>query len=109
MLLHVNPLVTNGLSHSYHSDESTFILRDSRCNFSFLFHFSMIIFSANRIAPDGTTRCAASHLGLFCLRMSHRKDTKLLNGVHCASKFPFQNMIKITVKIIIWKAQGVPQ
>ena len=28
---------------------------------------------ANRIAPDGTPRFAASHLGLFCLPMSHKK------------------------------------
>ena len=27
---------------------------------------------ANRIAPDGTPRSAASHLGLYCLPMSHK-------------------------------------
>ena len=36
-----NPLVTNGLSHSYHLDEFTFILRGIRSDFPFLFHFSM--------------------------------------------------------------------
>ena len=33
----------------------------------------MKIMSANRIAPDGTPLFAASHLGLFCLPMSHKK------------------------------------
>ena len=31
-----------------------------------------LIFRANRIAPDGTPRSAASHLGLCCLPMSHK-------------------------------------
>ena len=60
----LNPRVTNGLSHPYLLDESTFIFRDIKGNFSFLFHFSMKIMSANRITPDGTPRFAASHLGL---------------------------------------------
>ena len=34
--------------------------------------------SANRIALDGTPRFAASHLGLFCLPMSHKKDARLI-------------------------------
>ena len=38
----------------------------------------MKIVSANRIAPDGTPRFAASHLGLFCLPMSHKKDARLI-------------------------------
>ena len=32
----------------------------------------------NRIASDGTPRFAASHLGLFCLPMSHKKDARLV-------------------------------
>ena len=44
---------------------------------NFLFHFSMKIISANRIAPDGMPRFAASHLGLFCVPMSHKKDGRL--------------------------------
>ena len=73
-----NPLVTNELSHLYHLDESIFIFRSIGSNFSFLFHFSMKIKIANRIAPDGTLRFAASHLGLFCLPMSHKKDARLI-------------------------------
>ena len=38
----------------------------------------MKVLSANRIAPAGTPHFAASHLGLFCLSMSHKKDARLL-------------------------------
>ena len=38
----------------------------------FLSHFSMKFLCANRIAPDATPRSAASHLGLYCLPMSHK-------------------------------------
>ena len=68
--------MTNGLSHHYHLDEFIIIFRDIRNNFLFLFHFSVKIFSANEIAPDGAPRYVASHLGLFCLPMSHKKDTR---------------------------------
>ena len=55
-----NPLVTNGLSHPYHSDKSIFFLGALGVFFfSFFFHFSMKIKIANRIAPDGTPRFAA--------------------------------------------------
>ena len=45
----------------------------------------MKIMSASRIAPDGTPRIAASHLGLFCVPMSHKKDARLIwvNRIHC--------------------------
>ena len=33
---------------------------------------------AIRIAPDGTPYFVASHLWLFCLPMSHKKDTMLM-------------------------------
>ena len=42
-------------------------------NSSVLFHFSVKFKLANRIAPDKTPRVAASHLGLLCLPMSHKK------------------------------------
>ena len=73
-----NLLVTNGLSQPYRLDESIFIFRGIESVFSFLIHFSLKILSANRIAPDGTPRFAASHLGLFCLPMSHKKDATLI-------------------------------
>ena len=40
-------------------------------------HFSMKFLCANRIAPDGTPRSVASHPGLFCLPMSHKRDARL--------------------------------
>ena len=73
-----NPLVTNGLSNPYHLDESTFVLRDIRSNFTFLFHFSMKFLQANRIAPDGTPHFTASHLGLFSMPMSHKKGARFI-------------------------------
>ena len=38
----------------------------------------MKFMSANRIAPDGRPRSVASHLGIFCLPMSHKKDARLI-------------------------------
>ena len=76
--LKVNSLVMNGLSHPYHLDKSTLIFRDIRSDYSFLFHFSMKFMSATRIAPDGMPEFAASHLGLFCLPMSHKKVARLI-------------------------------
>ena len=32
---------------------------------------------ANKLAPDGTPRSAASHLGLCSLPMSHKRDARL--------------------------------
>ena len=71
-----NPLVMNGLSHPYHLDESIYIFRGIRSKISCSFHFSMEVKYANRIAPDGKPRFAASHLGLFILPMSHKKDVR---------------------------------
>ena len=78
MVEHLNPLVTNGLSHPYHLDECTLTFNGIRSILSFLFHFPMKFMSANRIALDGAPRSAASHLGLFCLPMSHKKDARLI-------------------------------
>ena len=70
--------MTNRVSHPYHLDESSFIYRGTRSYFSFLFLFSMKINIANRIGPDGTPPFAASHLGLFYLPMSHKKEARLI-------------------------------
>ena len=70
--------MTNGLSHTYRLDESTFILRPSGVFLAFLFYFSMKVKVADRIAPDGTPHFAASHLGLLCLPVSHKKDISLI-------------------------------
>ena len=79
----LNPHVTNGFSRSYHLDESTFIFRGIGSDFSFLFHFSMKIIKANRIALDGTPHFAASQLGLFYLPVSHKKDAILYELMWC--------------------------
>ena len=108
--------MTNGFSHSYHLDESTFFYRGVSSNLSFLFHFSMKIKIANGIAPDGTPRFAASHLGLFCLPMSHKKDARLiwvnnykLSNRHVLAKsmmFAYGNNNKNSAEVYIAPAFG---
>ena len=85
--------MTNGLSQSYHLDESTFISRGVGRNFSFLFHFSMKFMKENRMAPD-----TASHLGLYCLPMSHKKDARLIwvnfgSGILRSTAYQFNDSI----------------
>ena len=67
----INPYLTNGFSHHYQLDVSTFIFMGD-------FYFFMKFLCANRIAPDGTPRSAASHLGLCCLPMSNKKDARII-------------------------------
>ena len=43
---------------------------------------------ANRIVPDGTPCSAASHLGLYCLPMPHKRDARL-------------NSIRVNIKLKI--------
>ena len=72
-------ILRNGLSHNYHLGEFTFTFKRISCDFKFLFTFS-IIFSPNKqIAPDGMPHFAASHLGLYCLHMCHKKDARAEN------------------------------
>ena len=73
----LNPNKLNGLSHPYHSVESTSIFMGIRMCVSFFFHFSMKINLANRKASDRTPRFAASFLGLLCLPMSHKRTPGL--------------------------------
>ena len=75
--LFINPLMTNGFTHHYHLGKPTFILGYKEC-FQFLFHFFIKFLQPNRMAPDGMLRSAASHLRLYCLAMSHIKDTGLI-------------------------------
>ena len=77
LIISFNPYLMNGFSHHYHLDESTFIFRGVRSDFSLI--FSMKFLCAKRIALDGTPRSAASHLGLICLPMSHKKDARLMS------------------------------
>ena len=64
----INPYLTNGFSHHYQLGESTFICRRVRSDF-FLSNFSMKFLQANIIA--------ASHLELWCLPVSHKRDARL--------------------------------
>ena len=47
-------------------------------NFYFIFEEKYKIINANRMAPDGTPRFAASHLGILSLPMSNKKETRLI-------------------------------
>ena len=69
----INPYMTNGFSHHCHLGESTFIFRCIRSDFKFSYKFLMKILLARRIAPDVMPRSTESHLGLYCLPMSHKK------------------------------------
>ena len=73
----VNPYLKKRFSDHYQLGEPTFICRGVRSDFEFLSHFSMKFLQANRKALDGTPRAAASHLGLCCLPMSHKRDVRL--------------------------------
>ena len=66
----------NGLFHHYRLGEFTLIFRGIRRDF--LFTVSMNFSDENRIAPDGMLHSAASHLGLYCLPMSRKKDARLI-------------------------------
>ena len=71
-------ILTNGFSHRNQLGESTFIFMGVSSDIYYLSHFSMKFLCANRIAPDGMPSSAASHLGLYCLPMSHKKDARLI-------------------------------
>ena len=68
----VNLYVANGLFHTYQLVGSTFI----GGNFSFSFHFLMKIMLTSK--QNRLRFSAASHLGLFCLHMSLKKDARLI-------------------------------
>ena len=68
-----------------------------------IFHFYFIIDENHvrkRIAPDGMQRFAASHLGLICLPMSHKKDARLIwvkyNICFCTPEY-LHNQIHVQV------------
>ena len=69
----INPLMTNGLPRRYHLGESTLIFSGVRCVVLFFHRFFRWNISVQTEYPQN----AASHLGLFCLPMSHIKDNGL--------------------------------
>ena len=72
-----NPYVTNGLSHPYHLDESTFILGASGVVFHFYF-----IFDENYVSKQNSPRLNAAYCGgtsrTICVSTSHKKDIRLI-------------------------------
>ena len=71
VLLLLNPYLTNGFPHHYQLGESTFFLWVLGVFFIYFFislfdEISPCKQDSPRIAPDGTPRSAASHLGLYC-------------------------------------------
>ena len=70
--------MTNELAHRYQLDASSVIFRGSRSDSIFFIPFFNKI-SLSSIAPDGTPHFAASHLGLYCLPMSHKKDASVIS------------------------------
>ena len=72
-----NPIVTTGLFHCYHLDESIFEGGGGGGGLGGV-GASMKFIKASRIAPDGMPCFAASYLGLFCLLISHKKDARLI-------------------------------
>ena len=77
-ILYPKPIFDKWILQSLSFGWVHFHFRGVRSDFYFLSHFSMKFLCANRIAPDGTPRSAASHLGLFCLPMSHKKEARLI-------------------------------
>ena len=63
-----NTFMMNGPSHSYHLDESTFILRG--------IIFFMKLLKVNISEWPKMERRILQHLGLYCLPMSHKKDAR---------------------------------
>ena len=62
-LSHINPLVTNGLSHSYHFDESTFIFKGHQEYFIFIF---ISFFDDNQVIKQNSPRWDAAFCGVTC-------------------------------------------
>ena len=56
---------------------------------------------ANRIAPDGTPRSAASHLGIYCLPMSHRKDVGLIKELRFFSRLQIFNSSYLILQVAL--------
>ena len=63
----------DGLSHPYHLDESSFVLRGIGSNFSFYFIFRRK--SCKQVEWPQMGRCV---LRLYILPISHKKDARLI-------------------------------
>ena len=62
---------------------------------------------AKIIAPDGTPRFSASHLGLFCLPMSHKRDARLI-WVNSNSKItPYLDLFRLQNNVNYFSTYGL--
>ena len=84
----------NGFSYQYHLEESTFNFRGIRSDFNFSFTCSMK-FLRKQNSPDVMPCSAASHLGLYCLPMSHKKDDRLIQLIGSYDFFSFQSHVHL--------------
>ena len=78
LMTRLKALLKYGFSHPYHLDESTLIILGAS---GVIFHFYFIFREkhvSKQKSPSGKQCFAASHLGIFCLPMSHKKDARLL-------------------------------
>ena len=73
-----NPILMNGFSHHYQLGESTFIFRGVKSDFLNFIQFFDENSPSKQNSPSGTTHSAASHLGLYCLPMSHKRGARLI-------------------------------
>ena len=58
--------------------KSTFSFKGISNDFSFLIHFLVNFLFANKTAPAEMLHSAVSHLGIYCLPMSHKKGARLI-------------------------------
>ena len=63
-----NPYLTNGFAHHFQLGESTFIL----AALGVILNYSIF----DEIVLSKQNSPAASHLGLYCLSMSHKRDAR---------------------------------
>ena len=77
--------------------------------FLFLSHFTIKIMSANRIAPDGTPRFAASHLGPFSLpgRQAYMVKLEFTGYTGRELAYCWKSSISLIVRAIPGKRHGV--
>ena len=76
-VVYINSYLTNGVSHHYQLDESTFNFWCVRSDFYFLSLFSLKLLCANRIAPDGR------HIWGYSVCLCPIKRTPGVNELRC--------------------------
>ena len=97
-----NPFMMSGLTPRYNLDESTVTIGGIKSDLDILFDFSMKILSANRIAPDGTPRSAASHLGLYTVCLWPVKRTPGLTAQLTTLLVSHLQFIGFLLQRLIW-------